>query len=208
MAVLSSTPNLVHCAIVSIDPYNPVASTTVLQYNPSELTRSLKPQTNATDENRSEPMRLKGPPIEMIQFKAEIDATDQLNNGNSLAKNYGIYPQLSALEMMIYPKSAQVMTNTTLLAAGTLEILPDIAPTTLFIWGANRVLPVRISDFNIIEQAYDANLNPIRAEVSLGLRVLSYDDLSSTDPNYYVFLNYQIMKETLATLNTLNGTST
>jgi hypothetical protein len=207
MAVLSSTPNLVHCAIVSIDPYNPVTTTTVLQYNPSELTRNLKPQTNATDEDRSEPMRLKGPPIEMINLKAEIDATDQLNNGNAQAQSYGIYPQLSALEMMIYPKSAQVITNTTLLAAGTLEILPDIAPTTLFIWGVNRVVPVRISEFSITEQAYDANLNPIRAEVSLGLRVLSYEDLSSTDPNYYVFLTYQITKETMAVLNTLSNTN-
>lgn len=204
MSLLSSTPNLVRCAIISIDPYNPISTSIILQYNPSELTRHLTPQTNKTDENRSEPMRLKGPPIEMISLKAEIDATDQLNNGNSLTATYGIYPQLSALEMLIYPKSAQVITNTALLSAGTLEILPNIAPLTLFSWGVNRVLPVRVSEFSITEQAYDASLNPIRAEVSLTLRVLSYEDLSSSDPAYYIFLTNQVLKETLATLNTLN----
>jgi hypothetical protein len=208
MAVLSSTPNLVRCAITSVDQYNPTSTSIILQYNPSELTRSLKPQTSSTDENRSEPMRLKGPPIETISLKAEIDAADQLGNGNSLAATYGIYPQLSALETLIYPKSTQVITNTVLLEAGTLEILPSVAPMTLFTWGVNRVLPVRISEFSITEQAYDANLNPIRAEVSLVLRVLSYEDLSSTDPAYYIFLTNQTLKETMATLNSLNTTST
>ena len=48
---------------------------------------------------------------------------------------------------------------------------------TLFIWGYKRVLPVRLADFSITEEAYDINLNPIRAKVSLSLRVLSYNDL-------------------------------
>jgi hypothetical protein len=205
MAVLSSASRLTRGAIVSIDPLNPLATTTIFQYNPSELTRSLEPQTTTESDNRSEPMRLKGPPIETITLKAEIDAADQLSNANPLAVNYGIYPQLSALEMLIYPKSAQVIENTLLLAAGTLEILPSVAPLTVFVWGTSRILPVRITSFSITEQAHDVNLNPIRADVSLSLRVLSYEDLSVTSPGYQIFLTHQIMKETLATLNMVNN---
>lgn len=208
MSFLSNTPNLTHAAIISIDPLNPVSTSTILQYNPSELTRNLVPQTTVEEQDRSEPMRLKGPPIETIHLTARIDATDQLSNNNSLAVANGIYPQLSALEMLIYPKSAQVISNTALLAAGTLEILPALGPLIIFAWGINRILPVRIAEFSITEQSYDAKLNPILAEVSLSLRVLSYEDLSVTDPGYQMFLVHQILKESMATLNLLNSAAT
>lgn len=208
MSYLSNTPSITHAAIISIDKFNPVASTTFLQYNPSELTRTLEPQTTTESQDRSEPLRLKGPPIETIRLKAEIDATNQLENNNYIAANLGIYPQLSALEMMIYPKSLQVIQNTALLNAGTLEVLPNIAPLTIFAWGVNRVVPVRITAFNITEEAYDAALNPIRAEVSLSLRVLSYADLSVSDLGYQIFMKHQLFKESMATLNQLNNVNT
>ena len=94
----------------------------------------------------------------------------------------GISPQLSALEMLLYPKSALVIANTVLLAAGTIEIVPPEAPFTLFIWGAKRVLPVRLTSFTITEQAYDPSLNPIRATVNLGMQVLNYSDFPVSHP--------------------------
>jgi hypothetical protein len=84
-------------------------------------------------------------------------------------------------------------------------VIPPVAPFTLFIWGPQRVLPVRVSDFSITEEAYDPNLNPIRAKVSLGLRVLSYNDFSVTHPGYYVFLAHQVVKETMAVIGSLNA---
>ncbi|HYH85706.1 MAG TPA: hypothetical protein VEX60_09495, partial [Pyrinomonadaceae bacterium] len=95
--------------------------------------------------------------------------------------------------------------NTVLLAAGTIEILPPIGPFTLFVWGLQRVLPVRLTEFTITEEAHDVNLNPIRAKVSLGLRVLSYNDLSITNPGYYLFLTHQIIKETMAQLGSISN---
>jgi hypothetical protein len=117
----------------------------------------------------------------------------------------GIYPQLSALEMLIYPASAVVIANTILLALGTIEVLPPSGPFTLFVWGPKRVLPVRVQEFSITEEAYDTNLNPIRAKVSLGLRVLSYNDLPVTNPGYHLFLAHQVVKETLAKIGTVNS---
>ena len=80
----------------------------------------------------------------------------------------GIYPQLSALEMLVYPKTSLVIANTVLLALGTIEIIPPSAPLTIFVWGAKRAVPVKVAEFSITEEAYDAALNPIRAKVSLG----------------------------------------
>jgi hypothetical protein len=79
-------------------------------------------------------------------------------------------------------------------------MVPAEAPMTLLVWGIKRVLPVRLTQFSITEQAYDPGLNPIRARVALGLRVLSYSDLPVTNAGYYVFLAHQIAKEVMATL--------
>jgi len=193
-------------ALVGLDVLNPLASVIVFQYNPDTMTRRLQAQTLGGGEgDRTEAFRLKGAPIENISLDIEIDATDQLEKGDGLAGSVGIYPQLSSLEMLIYPKSALVITNTALLLAGTIEVIPPVAPFTLFVWGPQRVLPVRISDFSITEEAYDPNLNPIRAKVSLGLRVLSYNDFSVTHPGYYVFLAHQVVKETMAVIGSLNA---
>src|SRR5579862_1380752 len=199
MTTFPGSPRLLKGALVGIDLFNPLASLIVFQYNPETMTRRLQAQTLGGGEgNRTEALRLKGAPIETITLDVEIDATDQLEKADGVATSLGIYPQLSALEMLIYPKSAVVIANTALMALGTIEVVPPVAPFTLFVWGPKRVLPVRLSDFSIAEEAYDVNLNPIRAKVSLGLRVLSYNDLSVLDPGYYVFLAHQVAKEAMA----------
>jgi len=206
MTTFPGSPRLVKGAIVGIDPFNPLASVIVFQYNPDSLTRTLQAQTTGSQGgDRSEALRLKGAPVETITVNIEIDATDQLEKSDPLATSLGIYPQLSALEMLIYPKSALVIANTVLLAVGTIEVIPPAAPFTLFIWGPKRVVPVRLTTFTITEEAYDVSLNPIRAKVALGLRVLSYNDFPLTHPGYSLFLAHQVVKEAMATLNTVGN---
>ena len=57
-------------------------------------------------------------------------------------------------------------------------MLPLPSPLVLLVLGANRTIPVRITEFSVVEEAFDTRLNPIRARVSLGLRALSTDDLA------------------------------
>lgn len=205
MSSFPGSPRVIKGAIVGLDIFNPLASVVVFQYNPDTMTRTLQAQTAGESGSRVETTRLKGAPVETIKLDVEIDATDQLEHGESLATSAGIYPQLSALEMLIYPKSATVVANTVRLALGQLEIAPPAGPLTFLVWGLKRVLPVRLTDFSITEEAYDVGLNPIRARVSLGLRVLSYNDLSVKNPAYHVFLAHQIVKEALATLASLGN---
>jgi hypothetical protein len=194
-------------ALVGVDLLRPVPSVIAFQYNPETLTRSLKARAMGGEGAKSEAMRLTGAPEETIKLDVEIDATDHLEEGESTSTKNGIYPQLSALEMLIYPGSAVVIANSVLLATGTIEVIPPVAPFTLFIWGPKRVLPVRLTDFSITEEAHDVRLNPIRAKVSLGLRVLSYNDLPLTHPGYALFLAHQVTKEVMATLGSVNDLS-
>ncbi len=208
MTTFSQSPKIQKGAIMVIDPQNPQSSSIVFQYNPDTMTRSLKAQTSGTESaNHTEPMRLKGAPIETISLSVEIDAADQLEGGPGIASEMGIYPQLSALEMLIYPPSSVVIANADLVAAGTIELVPPEAPMTLFMWGANRILPVRLTDFSIAEEAYDVNLNPLRAKVTLNLRVLSYNDLPRDNPGYNFFLAHQVAKEAMAKIGMIGSAS-
>ncbi len=201
MTTFPGSPRILRGALVSIDPLVPVPNVIVFQYNPDTLARTLKPRAPGGDGARAEAQRLTGPPEETIKVDIEIDAADQLETGDGVATSVGVYPQLSALEMLIYPKSATVIANASLLATGVIEIIPADGPLTLFIWGAQRILPVRVTDCSITEEAYDPSLNPIRAKAGLGLRVLSYNDLSLANPGYYVFLAHQVVKETMSRVN-------
>lgn len=205
MTTFPGSPRVLKGALIGIDLDIPIPNVIVFQYNPDTLTRTLKPRSPGGEGARSEAQRLTGPPEETIKVDVEIDATDQLEKGDGLATSMGIYPQLSALETLVYPKSALVIANTVLLAAGVIEIIPPTAPLTLFIWGAKRILPVRITEFSITEEAHDPALNPIRAKVGLGLRVLSYNDLSITNPGYYMFLAHQVVKEALGIVGTVSN---
>lgn len=206
MTTFPGSPRLLKGAIVGIDPLNPLASIIVFQYNPDTMTRRLQPRAvGGEGADRSEVYRLTGPPQETISLKIEIDGSDEVNNLNPAQLVSGIYPTLSALEMLFYPKSALVIANSALSNLGMLEIIPPEAPMTFFVWGLNRVLPVRVESLNITEQAFDALLNPVRAEVDISMKVLSYHDLKVTDPGYTLFLIHQVAKEVLATTNVFNS---
>jgi hypothetical protein len=174
----------------------------VLQYNPETLTRTLKIKGAEEGGDRSEALRLSGPPVEEIKLEAELDATDQLENPeqNQPTVEYGIASQLAALETLVYPASAALQNNYALSQQGTLEIMPIMAPLSLFVWSAARIVPVRLTDFSITEEAFDPRLNPLRAKVSLGLRVLSIDDLFFGDKGGSLYMAYQRQKESLAQL--------
>jgi hypothetical protein len=207
LTTFPGSPRLAKGAIVGIDPFNPLASVIIFQYNPDTMTRSLTPQTMGGEADRGEALRLKGPPQETIKLDIEIDAADQLEQAKATTTSMGIYPTLAALEMLLYPKSALVIANEVLLLAGIIEIIPPEAPLTLFIWGPKRILPVRLTDLSITEEAFDPNLNPLRAKVGLGMRVLNYQDLGLLSVGGAIFMANQVIKEVMATLNTIEGIS-
>lgn len=208
MTTFPRSPRVMKGAIVGVDLFNPLTSVVIFQYNPATMTRTLSAQTaqgSSDGAGRAEPLRLAGAPTEDISLEVEVDATDQLEETDPVATTVGLYPQLSALEMLLYPKTASVILNTALLAAGTIEVVPPEAPLTLFIWGPARVVPVQLTSFTVNEQAYDVNLNPIRASVDLGLRVLSYNDFRPTHPGFAIFMAHQVAKEAMAVVGSVGN---
>ena len=196
------TPKTLNAGIVLLDPvsFKPFRVVS-LQYTPDQLTRSLQVQSVTGDTgDKTEPLRLKGPPVETFKLEAELDATDQLEfpNQNPNALKYGIFPQLSALESLITPSSDQIAATDGFLGNGAVEIAPMEAPFALFVWSAQRVAPVRVTEFSITEEAFDVDLNPIRAKVSLSLRVLSINDMGYAHPGARYFMSYLGKKESLA----------
>ena len=188
--------------IVQADPTTLVVQSIIaLQYNPDTLNRTLQVR-GVTGEggDRLDALRLTGPPIETIKLDAEIDATDQLEfpDQNPTAVQFGIHPQLAALEMLVYPPSAQIQNDNSLAQTGTIEVAPMEAPLALFVWSTNRILPIRLTEFSITEEAFDTNLNPIRAKVSLGMRVLNVVDLDFDHKGNSLFMAYHQQKERLA----------
>ena len=134
--------------------------------------------------------------METWKFDAELDATDQLD----VPSPQGIHPQLATLELLIQPPSSRLRTNQTIASLGTLEVSPVEAPLTLFVWGGNRVLPVRVTELSVVEDVFDADLNPLRATVSLGLRVLTTSDLPTGHRGAELYLAHLARKERLAGL--------
>jgi hypothetical protein len=198
----ANAPRLIRGGIVLVDPRSgQVQRVIALQYNPDTLTRTLQPQAvTGEGQDRSLALRLKGPPVETIKLDAEIDATDDLEHpeAHAVTAQLGIAPQLAVLETLLYPPSARMVSNNGLQSSGTLEITPYEAPLSLFVWGSQRVVPVRVTDFSITEEAFDARLNPLRAKVSLSMRVLSVDDLGFDHKGGALYLIYQQAKERLA----------
>jgi hypothetical protein len=111
---------------------------------------------------------------------------------------YGLQPQLAQLEMLINPTVETLLADDSMANAGTLEIIPLEQPVALFVWSKSRVVPIRLTEFSITEEAFDTSLNPIRAKVSLGMRVLTIDDVGFQHPAGQMFMSYLTNKENLA----------
>jgi hypothetical protein len=204
------SPKLLKGALVAYQArfLGPVPNVIVFQYNPDQLSRTLDHRTPTPDPKnvgaaREDAQRVEGPPIETISLTVVLEATDQLSEPalHPQIVLHGLHPALAALELLLYPSSSQVLLNRTLTKAGTAKISEEAVPMVLFVWGPSRVVPVRLTSFSVTEQAFDKVLNPIRAEVQLGMRVLTYMELKETDLGYKTYLATQAQKEILARSN-------
>jgi len=188
-------------SLVKVDPAGGASTSIPFQYNPASLKRSLQPAVlGGQSGGHSEAIRFSGAPTEVLSLNVELEALDDLPNRaqNAAAFSLGVFPLLYALETLVYPPAAQVEQSIQMLGQGSLEIAPILTPPVLLVLGPNRIAPVVIQALEVLEQAFDTQLNPLRAVVTLQLRVVSYSDITSTSSVYSQYMAYQKGKELLA----------
>lgn len=217
MSEFPGSPKIMKGAIVAIAADNPLARLIRFQYNPQTLSRSLSPSYVGSDTARDssagvmkesaptrESRKTSYAPTETISLKIHIDAADQLENSDPIAMKLGIHPQLAALEMLMYPKVLMLNKIWAKAEAGVSSVDQGEVPVVFFFWGPSRIQPVRITSLSIEETNFDTMLNPIHAEVSIGLETLTYRDVKGNDPAFGVYMVHQVLKEAFATINGIN----
>jgi Contractile injection system tube protein len=201
MSGFPGSPRLQKGAILLVDPESAaVIRRVALQYNPDQISRSLQIAAEGGEAGRSGPIRSRVPPVETIKLEAEVDATDPMETAAPGAPNLGVGPQIAALETLVYPSTTDLRALDVLSRSGTLEIAAPDPALTLFAWNAQRLVPVRITELSITEEAFTPDLQPIRAKVSLTMRVLSVHDLGFDHKGGSLYMIYQQTKEILAAL--------
>jgi hypothetical protein len=173
MSGFPGSPRILKGAFVRYDPAAASPKIIIFPYNPETLSRTIIPSPPASSVGLPNPAT--GSPQETIMFTLTLDAADALEQGNAQAASTGVYPMLSAIELLMYPPP------------------PGLTPVTLFIWGPNRILPVRVAGLNILESNFNPNLSPIQVSVQVTLIVTPADDI----PNLGYLLQH------VATLNAL-----
>ncbi|WP_328975549.1 hypothetical protein [Streptomyces canus] len=205
MTRYAEIPKPIRSGIVVVNPDTGTPQRViVLQFNPDTLERTVAPQSagdsgdggsgGTGSGDRNEALRLKGPAQESWKFTAEIDATDQFE----IAAPDGIHPQLATLEMLVQPTTEQLRAASRLSQKGTIEISPIEMPLTLFTWGSKRVMPVRLTELSVNESAFDVNLNPIRASLGIGMKILTVSDLPAGHRGADLYMAHLAQKERLA----------
>jgi hypothetical protein len=171
------------------------------QYNPASVRRTLQQRTVGGEPGgHSEVMRFTLAPSETFTLQIEIDGLAPADSApNQRLAAQGIFPNLYALETLMYPDLDAITTGSQALAAGALEVAPTVAPLLLLVLGPMRVVPVAIEGYQVAEQLFGPNLCPLRATVDLTLRVVSYSDVVASNAAYSRFVTYQTSKQTMST---------
>jgi hypothetical protein len=190
-----------HGALVQFNDGFPLPSTNVIvfQFNPETMTHSWQPAKSApgTPGHPSNALAVAGSPQESFSFTLAMDANDMIELGGAsaqLAQTSGVHSRLAALEMLLQPTlpagtglvgtisvsvgSGGVNLSGGVQAAPTRPVPAALLPMVLFVWGPNRIAPVRVSQLTITEKLYDAGLlNPTHAEAQVQLQVLTPEEL-------------------------------
>jgi Contractile injection system tube protein len=153
------------------------------QYNPEKLSHTLTPwnpfEVDQTQRGSQAPTVQPFDPKESFNLTLEIDATDDLEDNNPVAKRVGVADQLAALKKLTLPTEGLIgdliASARALVGKAAKHAVRSTVPVLLFVWGSGRILPVRVTSFSVEETLFSPSLHPIQATVTLGLEVLTPD---------------------------------
>lgn len=215
------SPKLMKGALVELsEPFlGPIPNIIVFQYNPATVTRTLTPWQPPTEgeegaDSGASSTAQPFDPGETFSLDLELDATDDLEEGDPVAVVTGVADRIAALEMLLYPVGDSLLGNLFGSLGGLVDVVPrGSVPVVLLVWGPGRIVPVRLTSFRVEEQAFSPTLYPIRAKVTVGLRVLTEEAFNRPDRTLSVSEELAVaaykftrgQKEVLARLNLANS---
>jgi hypothetical protein len=186
----------------------------VFRFNPENLSRSFQMEQACGEKSLQGKSgqnadAASGPLREHFSVQVRFDFDDRHQVTKALPARLGIAPEIAALEMLVQPGSDSPLAKSVgRLSPERLLARPRL-PTLLFIWGRQRILPVRITSLTINETMFNAELNPLRAEAEVGLEVLSDADKSPVVQRALAFMD--LKRRSLARLfhstSVVQGTS-
>jgi hypothetical protein len=208
MGEFSGRPPVVKGALLVYDSQAPgttPAQQIAFQYNPEALRRSFATRMPAKDASnaagaKDAVLSVPGPPVETITLTIELNAADQLDDPyrSALVDEDGLNGALASLELLLYPATAQISLVEQQADKGAVQIKPADTPLVVFAWGRSRAVPVLLTTLSVAEELYDTELNPIRAKVELGLKVLTYMEFTRASVGRDAYIAHQKRKEELA----------
>ncbi len=233
----SRSPRLIKGALIqfSAPMLIPIPNIIIFQYNPESLSRTLTPwgppekdeKGNIVDPKVEAALAQPFDPQESFTLTLELDAADALEAPEShpIAVISGVADRIAAMEMLLYPPGDSALGGllnvsvSVSIGAGGISASADVlaeakaqrktVPIVLFFWGPGRIVPVRLTSFSVDEQQFSPILYPIRAKVTIGLKILdalAFGDDKSVSAKIaraaYTFTRAQ--KEALAMANIAN----
>src|SRR5262249_30199747 len=131
------------------------------QYNPEKLSHTLTlwnpSEVDQTQRGAQAPTVQPFDPKESFTLTLEIDASNDLEDDNPVAKRVGVADRLAALKKLTLPSEgsagdritiAVATARVTVVRANRQAVRPTV-PVVLFVWGPGRILPVRVTSFSV-----------------------------------------------------------
>ena len=216
------TPRVTKGAIVQFPPgIVPIPNIIPFQYNPARVRRTLTPSLEVAPQHSGEvsdqlpqcslvaPTVQPCDPVESISMEIELDASDDLEEQNAIAQEFGIAPRIAALEKLLFATEDLLGSLLALVGSPLAPEKRPQVPIALLVWGIGRIVPIRVTSYQIEETSFLPNLRPLQATVSISFEVLSSfmfrgeQGLSVTLAKAaYDF--YRVQQEVLAVLNLVN----
>src|SRR5262249_38669040 len=157
------------------------------QYNPEKLSHSFRTwdPSNIDQAHRGAQAPTVQPfdPQETFDLTLELDATNDLEDNNEVAKAVGVADRLAALKKLTLASEGVigdiVADVLALVGKAAKQAVRPTVPVVLFVWGPGRILPVRVKNLTVEETLFSPSLRPIQARVALSLEVLTPDVFGS-----------------------------
>ena len=137
---------------------------------------------------------------EQLSVAILLDATEKMNEGEAIAGQFGVQPQIDTLRSMVEPKvqgpgGLQVLSS---LGGGGSRAFErqESASVLIFGWGI-QFLPVFLTGVSQNETMHLPNLAPYRAELTLTMQVI--------ESNNPFFMAEKVRQTAMTALNAVTG---